>query len=419
MIIYMCQWHIGRFCYGSGPWNDRYGKTSIKIDVSNKVAGSEGMVYGDNVSFDGGCIVTYKTKEENKKALIAMSGGVDSSLAAKLMIDQGYDCIGCTMKLYHNEDIGIERSRTCCSLDDVEDARSVAYKLGMPFYVFNFTDAFRDTVIRKFIESYEKGITPNPCIDCNRYMKFDKLYERARILGCNYIVTGHYVRIEEKDGKFVLKKALDETKDQSYVLYSMTQEQLAHTKFPLGGLRKTEVRRIAEQNGFINADKPDSQDICFVPNGDYAQVIELQTGRKSVPGNFVDQQGHILGRHKGVIHYTIGQRKGLGISNPEPLYVCAICPECGDVVLGSNDGLFRNETDVTDFHWISGNAPQGEFRCKAKIRYRQTEQWATVVPVGISAVHIVFDKPQRAITPGQAAVLYDGDIVLGGGTIRG
>lgn len=202
-----------------------------------------------------------------KKALIAMSGGVDSSLAAKLMKDRGFDCIGCTMKLYHNEDAGIERSRTCCSLDDVEDARSVAYKLGMPFYVFNFTDAFRETVISKFIESYENGITPNPCIDCNRYMKFDKLYERAGILGCDYIVTGHYARIEEKDGKFILKKALDETKDQSYVLYSMTQEQLAHTVFPLGNMRKTEVRDIAEKNGFINAGKPDSQDICFVPNG--------------------------------------------------------------------------------------------------------------------------------------------------------
>lgn len=353
------------------------------------------------------------------KALIAMSGGVDSSLAAKLMIDKGFECIGCTMKLYNNEDAGIERSRTCCSLDDVEDARSVAYKLGMPFYVFNFTDAFREKVIRKFIESYEKGITPNPCIDCNRYMKFDKLYERARVLGCDYIVTGHYARIEEKAGKFILKKALDENKDQSYVLYSMTQDQLAHTMFPLGNMRKTEVRAIAEQNGFINADKPDSQDICFVPNGDYASVIELQTGNKPVSGNFVDKQGNIIGKHKGVIHYTIGQRKGLGISSPEPLYVCRICPENSNIVLGRNDDLFSKESDAADFNWISGAAPKSEFRCKAKIRYRQTEQWATVIPTGKTTVHIVFDEPQRAITPGQAAVLYDGDTVLGGGTIQG
>ena len=353
-----------------------------------------------------------------KKALIAMSGGVDSSLAAKLMKDKGFDCIGCTMKLYHNEDIGVERSRTCCSLDDVEDARSVAYKLGMPFYVFNFADAFRDTVIRKFIESYENGITPNPCIDCNRCMKFDKLFERARILGCDYIVTGHYARIEEKDGKFVLKKALDETKDQSYVLYFMTQEQLAHTMFPLGNIRKTEVRQIAYKNGFINADKPDSQDICFVPNGDYASVIELQTGKRPVEGNFVDKQGNVLGRHKGVIHYTIGQRKGLGISSTEPLYVCNIYPKNGNVVLGSNEDMFSREADVSDFNWISCEVPGSEFRCKAKIRYRQKEQWATASSTGADAVHIVFDEPQRAITPGQAAVLYDGDVVLGGGTIK-
>ena len=352
------------------------------------------------------------------KALISMSGGVDSSLAAKLMKDKGFDCIGCTMKLYHNEDAGIESSRTCCSLDDVEDARSVAYKLGMPFYVFNFTDAFRDTVIRKFIESYENGITPNPCIDCNRYMKFDKLYERAKTLGCDYIVTGHYARIEEENGKFVLKKALDETKDQSYVLYFMTQDQLVHTMFPLGSMQKTEVRAIAEESGFVNADKPDSQDICFVPNGDYASVIELQTGKESAEGNFVDKQGNNLGRHKGVIHYTIGQRKGLGVSSTEPLYVCNICPKDGNVVLGSNDDLFSREADVSDFNWISGEVPGSEFRCKAKIRYRQPEQWVTVIPTGADTVHIVFDEPQRAITPGQAAVFYDGDTVLGGGTIK-
>lgn len=347
-----------------------------------------------------------------------MSGGVDSSLAAKLMKDKGFDCIGCTMKLYHNEDAGIESSRTCCSLDDVEDARSVAYKLGMPFYVFNFTDAFRDTVIRKFIESYENGITPNPCIDCNRYMKFDKLYERAKTLGCDYIVTGHYARIEEQAGKFVLKKALDETKDQSYVLYFMTQDQLVHTMFPLGSMQKTEVRAIAEESGFVNADKPDSQDICFVPNGDYASLIELQTGKESAEGNFVDKQGNNLGRHKGVIHYTIGQRKGLGVSSTEPLYVCNICPKDGNVVLGSNDDLFSREADVSDFNWISGEVPGSEFRCKAKIRYRQPEQWVTVIPTGADTVHIVFDEPQRAITPGQAAVFYDGDTVLGGGTIK-
>lgn len=353
------------------------------------------------------------------KALIAMSGGVDSSLAAKLMIDKGFECVGCTMKLYCNEDAGIKNSRTCCSLDDVEDARSVAYKLGMKFYVFNFTSDFREMVINKFIKSYENGITPNPCIDCNKYMKFEKLYERAKILECDYLVTGHYARIEKENGKFKLKKALDETKDQSYVLYSMTQEQLAHTAFPLGNLKKTQVREIAEKNGFVNADKPDSQDICFVPNGDYASVIELHTGRKTKKGKFIDKQGRVLGEHKGIIHYTIGQRKGLGISSSKPLYVCNICQKSGNIVLGDNKDLFSNELDVADFNWISGIVPESKFRCKAKIRYRQTEQLATVVPQGKNSVHIIFDEPQRAVTPGQAAVLYDGDTVIGGGTIQG
>lgn len=346
-----------------------------------------------------------------------MSGGVDSALAAKLMQDQGYDCIGCTMKLYQNKDVGIDRSRTCCSLEDVEDARSVAYKLGIPYYVFNFTDAFRDLVIRKFVESYQNGITPNPCIDCNRYMKFDKLYMRAKILNCDDLVTGHYARIEEQDGKFFLKKALDETKDQSYVLYSLTQEQLAHTKFPLGNLRKTEVRQMAKQNGFVNADKPDSQDICFVPNGDYGSVIQLHAQGALTSGDFVDKQGNVLGQHKGIIHYTIGQRRGLGVSASEPLYVCAISPQSGNIVLGRECDLFCREAEVADFNWISGDVPSRGFHCKAKIRYRQQEQPAYVTPTGNSRVRITFEKPQRAITPGQAAVLYDGDIVLGGGTI--
>lgn len=351
------------------------------------------------------------------RALIAMSGGVDSSLAAKKMTDMGYECIGCTMKLYNNEDAGVSRKHTCCSLDDIEDARAVARRLGMKYYVFNFTDDFREKVIKKFAECYENGITPNPCIDCNRYMKFEKLYERAKVLDCEYIVTGHYARIEKKGGKYLLKKALDSTKDQSYVLYSMTQEQLAHTLFPLGDMQKAEVRRIAEENGFINAHKPDSQDICFVPDGDYAKVIELHTGKKTVPGRFVDKDGNVLGTHKGIIHYTVGQHKGLGISSAEPLYVCKICPDSGDIILGHSEDLFSRAVTVEDFNWIDGSSPGNEFRCKVKIRYRQPEQWATVIPDGDKRAVIKFDEPQRAVTPGQAAVLYDGDTVLGGGTI--
>lgn len=212
-----------------------------------------------------------------------MSGGVDSSLAARLTKDVGFDCVGCTMRLYNNEDIGLSREHVCCSLEDVEDARNVACKIGIPYYVFNFSDDFREKVISKFVSSYEHSLTPNPCIDCNRYMKFDKLFRRAKILGCDYMVTGHYARIEEHDGKYYLKKALDAAKDQSYVLYSMTQELLAHTLFPLGTMKKSDVRALAEKNGFANAAKPDSQDICFVPGGDYVSFLERYSGKKNIP----------------------------------------------------------------------------------------------------------------------------------------
>lgn len=351
------------------------------------------------------------------KILVAMSGGVDSSVAAKLLLDGGNECTGCTMKLYNNEDAGISRAHTCCSLDDVEDARSVAYRLGMEHFVFNFSDDFREKIIDKFVNSYCRGLTPNPCIDCNRYMKFNKLFDRAAILGCDYIATGHYARIEFKNGKYLLKKAVDPSKDQSYVLYSMTQNQLSHTLFPLGGMCKEETRKIAEESGFINAKKPDSQDICFVPDGDYAKIIELHTGKKAPFGNFVDKNGNILGKHKGIIHYTIGQHRWLGIDLPGKRYVCRICPKNNTVVLGTADELFSREAFAEDFNWISGEAPERSFRCKAKIRYRQPEQWATVTPIGKNAAQIVFDEPQRAITPGQAAVLYDGETVLGGGVI--
>ena len=351
------------------------------------------------------------------KALIAMSGGVDSSVAAYLIKSAGFACVGCTMKLFSNEAAGIPRTHACCSLSDVEDARSVAYQLHMPYYVFHFAEDFQEKVIRKFVESYEGGMTPNPCIDCNRYMKFQKLFDRARILHCDYVVTGHYARIERHGERFMLKKAVDETKDQSYVLYTMTQEQLAHTLMPLGALHKTETRRIAEKNGFINADKPDSQDICFVPDGDYAKVIERQTGRRCPAGDFISADGDVLGRHRGIIHYTVGQRRGLGISGSRPLYVCKICPEKNTVVLGGKEDLFSDTALVTDVNWIGGEAPGKEFPCHAKIRYRQRGQPATASVLDRGSVRLTFREPQRAVTPGQAAVLYDGEIVLGGGTI--
>lgn len=352
-----------------------------------------------------------------KKALIAMSGGVDSSLAAKLIKDSGFDCIGCTMKLYGNEEINLPKERTCCSLDDVEDARSVARKIGIPYYVFNLSGDFNEKVIAPFIAAYENGATPNPCIDCNRFIKFKRLYERARELGCDYIVTGHYARIEKQGDKFFLKKALDETKDQSYVLYSLTQEELSRTLFPLGSMKKEEVRKAAEESGFINAQKPDSQDICFVPDGDYAAFIRKRTKRDYPAGDFVDESGRVLGRHSGIINYTVGQRKGLGIALGAPAYVKSINRENNTVTLCDNAGLYSRTFTVKDFNWISGAAPEGEIKCKVKVRYRQPEQPAAVEPMGENEVRITFDTPQRAISKGQAAVLYDGDTVLGGGTI--
>ncbi|MBQ6295542.1 MAG: tRNA 2-thiouridine(34) synthase MnmA [Firmicutes bacterium] len=357
------------------------------------------------------------------KALIAMSGGVDSSVAALLTKQKGYDCIGCTMKLWDlpgEEGAQLKESKTCCSLDDTEDARSVAYRLGMPFYAFNYKDEFRESVICPFASDYEHGRTPNPCIECNRFLKFGKLYERAMQLGCETIVTGHYARIEQgPDGKYLLKKGLDPSKDQSYVLHCLTQEQLAHTAFPLGGLTKDAVRQIAAEHGFVNANKPDSQDICFVPDGDYAKVVERYgAGEGTVPGRFVDLEGRPIGTHRGLIHYTIGQRKGLGNTWGKPVFVVAIDPAANTVTLGDSADLFHREVRVSQFHWIAGEPPAAPIRCTAKLRYRQAEQPAEVRPEGEGRVTLVFDEPQRAPTPGQYAVLYDGDTVLGGGRIE-
>ena len=354
------------------------------------------------------------------RAMIAMSGGVDSSVAAFLMTERGYDCIGATMKLFRNEDVGVPQGHTCCSLDDVEDARQVAQTLGMPHYVFNFSDRFKEEVIDRFVDAYENGQTPNPCIDCNRFLKFDKLFTRAREANCDCVVTGHYARIErdEPTGRWLLKKAVDTNKDQSYVLYSMTQEQLAHTQFPLGGMTKPEVRAIAEAHGFLNAHKHDSQDICFVQNGSYADFIEDYTGRHYPPGNFVTRDGRIVGQHRGIIRYTVGQRKGLGLALPEPLYVCAVDPTANTVTLGTNDDLFTTTLTANDLNLIAVPRIEQPTRLKAKVRYRQPEQWATVVQTDDDTLSLTFDEPQRAITRGQSVVLYDGDVVVGGGTIR-
>ena len=353
------------------------------------------------------------------RVLVAMSGGVDSSVTAYLLGQQGYDCIGATMRLYDNETIGESRQSTCCSIDDVFDARSVANRLDMDFFVFNFTESFQKDVICRFVHAYETGITPNPCIDCNRYLKFERFYHRAREIECDYIATGHYARIayDEASGRWLLKKALDDSKDQSYVLYSMTQDQLAHTLFPLGGLHKTQVREIAEQQGFVNARKHDSQDICFVPDGDYAAFLRRFTGKDYPPGDFLDEHGEVLGQHKGIIHYTVGQRRGLGVSSSERLYVQKTSVPDNTVTLTPLSGLFAPSLIADGLNLISCDRLDGPTRVTARIRYHQPEQNAVVTQLDDNTIRVDFDQPQRAISPGQAVVLYQGDTVVGGATI--
>ena len=353
-----------------------------------------------------------------KKAIIAMSGGVDSSVAALLMKEKGYTCMGATMKLYQNEDVGLRREHTCCSLDDVEDARSVAYALDMPYYVFNFADRFKTDVIDKFVHSYETGVTPNPCIDCNRYLKFDKLFQRMVELNYDYVVTGHYAQIDfdENTGRYLLKKAVDHNKDQSYVLYNFTQEQLAHTLMPLGGYNKDWVRQKAEELGLGVAHKPDSQEICFVEDDDYAKFITDYSGYKPKEGDILDVNGNVIGKHRGLIYYTIGQRKGIGAYG-RPMFVMKIDAENNTITLGEKGMEFSNELTAYDVNFVSGEFPKENMLITAKVRYQAPPAAAMLCPQKDGTVKLMFPEPQRAVTPGQAVVFYDGDIVLGGGTV--
>ena len=352
------------------------------------------------------------------KVIVAMSGGVDSAVSAYL-IGQKYDAIGVTMKLHDESDNLIYGENSCCSAQDIADAKSVCDKLGIPHEVHDFGASFKECVIKDFIDSYKNGATPNPCVVCNRKIKFDELMKMAMERDYDSIATGHYSRIEKReDGRYLLKKALDLTKDQSYVLYSLTQNQLAHTIFPLGEMTKAYARELAESLGFANARKHDSQDICFIPDGNYVSFIERITGETFKKGNFIDLNGNILGTHEGIIKYTIGQRKGLGIALGEPMYVCNKNLKNNTVTLAKNSEIFSSTLTASQINLISCDNIYSPIRVKAKIRYNQKEQPATVQQIDSDRIQVVFDEPQRAITRGQSVVLYDGDIVVGGGIIE-
>ena len=336
-----------------------------------------------------------------KKAMIGMSGGVDSSVAAFLTRQAGFECIGATMRLFGNEALGEDQESTCCSLDDVEDARSVCRRMGIPHYAFNFQDDFRKCVMEKFVRCYEAGQTPSPCIDCN------------------YVVTGHYARIrqDEQTGRYLLYKAADVKKDQTYFLYPLTQNMLAHTLFPLGELTKPQVREIAESQGFVTARKHDSQDICFVPDGDYLAFMERYTGKHYPQGNYLDRNGNVVGRHQGAVRYTIGQRKGLNLAMGEPVYVCGKDMAANTVTVGPDSALFSSALRANDWNWFPFAELTQPQDCTVKIRHSQTETPARVYPEANGFARVEFETPLRAVTPGQAVVLYQGNIVLGGGTI--
>ena len=350
--------------------------------------------------------------------MIAMSGGVDSSVTAALMMEEGYACTGVNMRLYSSPETAVTE-KSCCSVRDAQDAAKVADSMGMPFFILYYTEEFQRCVIDPFVSSYLSGITPNPCIDCNRNLKFDRLLAVAKEKGFDKLATGHYARVvfNEESGRYELWKAADKNRDQSYVLYMLDQEQLSRIVFPLGGYTKPEVRELAAAYGFANAEKKDSQDICFIPDGDHAAFIEAYTGKKVPGGKFVDEAGNGLGEHKGIIRYTIGQRKGLGISSDRPWHVKEIRAETNEVVLARREAVYGDTLIAKDFNWLSVPAPEGDLRACGKIRYRYADApcIATVLPDG--RVRVVFDEPQPSITPGQAVVLYDGERVLGGGTI--